>query len=111
MAMRGNRPFWLRPGCIGGILLAVVIVVGVTWVYLSVYQGRNISRITGIPTKIELPECITSRDQIISISFHSKLGGETIKDVTYECEGRIYSHEYNDFGIFQGAIEWTIKQQ
>jgi hypothetical protein len=81
------------------------------WLYLSFYQGRDISRFTGRPVPIALPECVTSIDQVISVSFHTDRSGETIKDVTYVCDGRLYSHEYNDFGLLQGSIEWTFTRR
>jgi hypothetical protein len=97
-----------------GIVLAVVIVliVGGVWFYYGViYQGRALSRLTGIANPVKLPDCITSSEQIISISFHKGNQGESIKDVTFVCpDGRIYSEEYNDLGVFQGSIEWTYNR-
>ena len=101
------RPWWRHPGCLLAAAIVLVMLVGGVWIYVSLYQGRDISRFTGIPIKVALPECVKSPDQIISISFHSKSNGETTKDVTYLCDGRIFSHEYNDFGILQGTIAWT----
>ena len=106
-----RRPWWRRLGCIVSIAVVVVLLVGGVWLYLSLYQGRDISRITGRPVQIALPECVTSADQVISVSFHSVSAGETTKDVTYVCDGRVYSHEYNDFGILQGSIEWTFTRR
>ena len=108
---RGERAWWRRPGCILAIVVPVALVVGGIWLYLSLYQGRDISRFTGVPVKVALPDCVTSPDQVISVSFHGVSSGETVKDVTYVCDGQIYSHEYNDFGILQGSIEWTIKRR
>jgi hypothetical protein len=110
-ASGGGRPWWRRLGCVVPIVVAVVLVVGGAWLYLSLYQGRDISRITGRPVQIALPDCVTSADQVISVSFHSASSGETTKDVTYVCDGRLYSHEYNDFGILQGSIEWTFTRR
>lgn len=107
--MRRTRPWWLHPGCLAAGVIVVVMLVGGIWLYLNFYQGRDISRFTGIPVKIALPECVKSPDQLLSISFHSKSSGETVKDVTYVCNGQIFSHEYNDFGILEGSIEWTYK--
>ena len=107
--MSNRKPWWRRVGCILPPVLIILLLVGGAWIYLSVYQGRDISRVTGVPVKIALPDCVKSPDQIKSISFHTQSAGETIKDVTYVCDGRIYSHEYNDFGILQGTIEWTYK--
>jgi hypothetical protein len=98
---------------LGGLLIGAVVLVmlvGGIWLYTSFYQGRDLSRWTGIPVKVALPDCVRGPDQIISVSFHSKSSGETVKDVTYVCDGRIYSHEYNDFGILQGTIEWTYNR-
>jgi hypothetical protein len=106
---KNGRPWWQRPGCIFAIVVPILLVVGGIWLYLSVYQGRDISRFTGVPVKLTLPDCVTSNDQVVSVSFHSLPSGETIKDVTYICDGRLFSHEYNDFGILQGSIEWNIK--
>lgn len=102
------RSLWGRRGCLAAAAIAMLLVVGAIWFYLSVYQGRSISRWTGVPVKVELPECVTSIDQVRNISFHKNTNGETIKDVTYTCGGRLYSREYNDFGVFQGEIEWTL---
>ena len=105
-----KRPWWQRPGCILSIIAPVVLLVVVIWLYLTLYQGRDISRVTGVPIRIALPDCVTNPDQVISVSFHAEASGETTKDVTYVCDGRIYSHEYNDFGILQGTIEWTYQR-
>ncbi len=109
-ASKGERAWWRRPGCILAVAVPLVLLVGGIWIYFSLYQGREISRYTGVPVKVEMPECITSRDQIISISFHKETSGETIKDLTYVCDGRIFSQEYNDFGILQGSVEWIFKR-
>ncbi len=93
---------------IAGALL-LVLILGV-WAYFSFfYQSRGISRITGIPLKIALPDCVHSADQVKSVSFHKDTNGESIKDVTYVCNNQIFSHEYNDTGVFQGSIEWTFE--
>lgn len=107
---KSRRPLWLRPGCILPVIAVVVILIGAGWFYLSIYQGRDISRFTGKPVQIRLPECVTKADQVLSVSFHELPSGETVKDVTYTCEGKVFSHEYNDFGILQGSIEWVINQ-
>jgi hypothetical protein len=106
-----GRPWWQRPGCILPPVVLLLLAIGGVWLYLSFYQGRDISRFTGVPVPIALPDCVTSVEQVLSVSFHSKASGETVKDVTYVCDGRLYSHEYNDFGILQGSIEWTIKKR
>jgi hypothetical protein len=105
---RRTRPWWLQPGCIAIGLVALLLLVGSVGLYLSFYQGRDLSRVTGVPVRIALPPCVRSREQIVSISFHSARAGETIKDVTYLCDGRMFSQEYNDFGVLQGSIEWVF---
>jgi hypothetical protein len=110
-ASGGQRPWWRRLGCLASIVVVVLLLGGGIWLYLSLYQGRDISRITGRPVQIALPECVTSAEQVISVSFHSASAGETTKDVTYTCDGRLFSHEYNDFGILQGSIEWTFTRR
>jgi hypothetical protein len=109
-ASGGKRPWRRRPGCILSIAAVIALVVAIVYLYFSLYQGRDISRITGRPVQIALPDCVTSAEQVLSVSFHSEASGETIKDVTYVCDGRVYSHEYNDFGILQGSVEWTFKR-
>jgi hypothetical protein len=108
-ASNGQRPWWQNIGCIASLAVAVLLLVGGVWLYLNVYQGRDISRITGQAVKIALPACVTSFDQVVSISFHTARTGETIKDVTYICNGQLFSEEYNDFGILTGSIEWTLR--
>lgn len=113
MAAAAGRPRISKLTC--GVILAVLVLLlaGGLWLYFSFfYQGRAISRFTGIANEIALPDCITSRDQIISISFHKDANGNTLKDVTYVCpDGKIYSQEYSDVGVFQGSIEWTYNNQ
>lgn len=107
---QAKRPILSKLTC--GVIAAVVLLVliGGVVIYFNIYQGRNISRFTGIAVKISLPECITNPDQIISVSFHKNANGETIKDLTYRCnDGKIFSQEYNDLGILQGSIEWQYK--
>jgi hypothetical protein len=110
-ASESARPWQRRPGCILSIAAVIALLVGGVWIYFNLYQGRDISRITGRPVQITLPECVTSADQVVSVSFHTEASGETIKDVTYVCDGHVYSHEYNDFGILQGSVEWTFRQR
>ena len=110
-ATRSGTGWWRQPGCILAIVVVLLMAGAAGWIYFGLYQGRDISRITGVPVKIPLPDCVRSSEQIISISFHSTQSGETTKDVTYICDGKIFSHEYNDFGILQGTIEWTVKGQ
>jgi hypothetical protein len=105
------RPWWRRTGCILSIAAVIALLVGGVGLYFSLYQGRDISRITGRPVQIALPDCVSSAEQVISVSFHSQSSGETIKDVTYICDGRLFSHEYNDFGILQGSVEWTFTRR
>ena len=105
------RAWWRRPGCILSIVAVIALLVGGVWLYFSLYQGRDISRITGRPVQIALPDCVNSAEQVVSVSFHSESSGETIKDVTYICDGRVFSHEYNDFGILQGSVEWTFTRR
>ena len=71
-----RRPWWQRPGCILSIVVPVVLLVVVIWLYLSLYQGRDLSRVTGVPIRIALPDCVTNPDQVISVSFHAKSSGE-----------------------------------
>jgi hypothetical protein len=104
-----KRPWWQNWGCLLSGIVALLLVGGAIWIYLSLYQGRDIARVTGIPVKIGLPDCVQSYEQVVSISFHSISSGETVKDVTYICNGLMYSQEYNDFGILQGSIEWTLR--
>lgn len=106
---RGTRPWWMQPGCLLGGLITLVLVGGAIFLYFSFYQGRDISRVTGVPVKVSLPDCVKSHEQVLSISFHDK-SSETIKDVTYVCDGRLFSQEYNDYGILQGSIEWTFNK-
>jgi len=108
MTSSSSRSFWQNRGCLISAAVAILIVVGLIWFYFSIYQGRGISRWTGIPVKVTLPECVTSMDQVVSISFHKEADGETIKDVTYRCNDRLFSREYNDFGILQGEVEWVL---
>jgi hypothetical protein len=108
MTTSSSRSFWRNRGCLISAAVAILIVAGIIWFYLSIYQGRGISRWTGIPVKVTLPECVTAMDQVVSISFHKDTDGETIKDVTYKCDGRLLSREYNDFGILQGEVEWVL---
>ncbi len=87
-------------------VLAIIIIGGVS----GCYQGRTISRITGRATYIDLPDDVTSYDQVLSISFHKNADGETLKDVTYMGpDGKLHSKEYNDWGIFQGEIIWNLQ--
>ncbi|MEM7030031.1 MAG: hypothetical protein AAF629_10740 [Chloroflexota bacterium] len=95
-------------GFIVGILFTLVILGGVS----GCYQGRKISRITGGAVNIDLPEDVTSYEQIVSISFHKNSDGETIKDVTYMgSDGKLHSKEYNDWGVFQGEIIWNLQNE
>jgi hypothetical protein len=88
-----------------GVLAALIVVGGLS----ACYQGRDISRITGKPTHIKLPEDLASYEDIISIAFHKGDSGETLKDVTYiATDGKIHSREYNDWGVFQGEIIWEL---
>jgi hypothetical protein len=109
--MRSGTVWWKQPGCILAIAVVVLMAGAAVWVYFGLYQGRDIARITGVPVKIELPDCVSSLDQVVSVSFHSEGQGEVVKDVTYICDGKLFSHEYNDFGILQGTIEWRMKGQ
>lgn len=108
MTIKTQRSWWSRPGCMIAVVALLALALLVPFVYFSFYQGRTISRYTGIPAKIDLPKCVASVDQVVSVSFHSKSSGETIKDVTYTCDGKLYSQEYNDSGFLEGKIEWTI---
>jgi hypothetical protein len=109
-AARGTA-WWRNPGCLLAIAVVVLMVSAAGWIYFAFYQGRDISRITGVPVKIEMPDCVRSVDQVVSVSFHDTPQGETIKDLTYICDGKLFSHEYNDFGIMPGRIEWAVKGQ
>lgn len=112
MADTARRPRVTKLTC-GLIVAALVIIIGgsLLFYYSVIYQGRAISRLTGVANQVALPKCITNPNQIISISFHARSNGETIKDITFTCpDGRVYSEEYNDLGIFQGSIEWTYQR-
>jgi hypothetical protein len=109
MATTSRRPWWAQPTCLIIGLAVLLVFGGLIFAYFSVYQGRDISRVTGRAVRINLPECVTSYDQVVSVSFHGLPNGETIKDLTYICDGRLYSQEYNDFGVFQGSIEWQLQ--
>lgn len=90
-----------------GVVVTVLLLGGVS----ACYQGRKISRLTGLPVHINLPQDLTSYDKIVSISFHKDASGETFKDVTYiGTDGKLHSHEYNDWGIFQGEIIWNLRE-
>ena len=102
VSLRGAQWFIL------GIFVSLMLFGGVT----ACYQGRKIARLTGRPVNIELPADVTSYDQIVSISFHKNTNGETIKDVTYKgTDGKLHSHEYNDWGVFQGEIVWELRER
>ena len=89
-----------------GVLAALIVVGGLS----ACYQGRDVSRITGKPTQVKLPEDLGCYEDIISISFHKSDNGETLKDVTYlATDGRVHSREYNDWGVFQGEIIWELQ--
>jgi hypothetical protein len=89
-----------------GVVLTLALVSGIS----ACYQGRKLSRLTGLSVHIKLPDDLASYDQIISISFHKNEDGETIKDVTYHgADGKVHTHEYNDWGIFQGSITWELQ--
>ena len=94
-------------GFVLGVVLTLVLLVGLS----ACYQGRKISRITWRPVSITLPADVTSYSQVVSISFHKTPDGETIKDVTYMGrDEKLHSHEYNDWGIFQGEIIWELNK-
>lgn len=89
-----------------GVLVTLTLVGGLT----ACYQGRKISRWTGQAVHIELPEDVSSYEQVISISFHKDENGGTIKDVTYMgADGKLHSHEFNDWGVLQGKIVWELQ--
>ena len=45
--------------------------------------------------------------KLLNISF-DKRGDETVKDVTYEAaDGYVYTHEFKDSGMWEGAIRWV----
>lgn len=91
-----------------GVLLTLILVGGLS----ACYQGRKISRLTGRAVHIDLPEDMTSYDQIVSISFHKNKDDETIKDVTYYgSDGKLHSKEYNDWGILEGEIVWDLQSK
>jgi hypothetical protein len=91
-----------------GLLAALILMGGLT----ACYQGRKISRVTGLPVYIKLPKDLESYEDILTISFHKDAEGETYKDVTYiGADGKIHSQEFNDWGIFQGEIIWELQGQ
>lgn len=99
IALRGWQWF------IMGILVATLLFGGIS----ACYQGRDISRVTGRAVRIDLPQDLVSYDDIVSISFHKNADGETLKDITYfSTDGKLYSKEFNDWGIFQGEIVWEL---
>jgi hypothetical protein len=102
ISLRGWQWFLL------GVVLTLALVSGIS----ACYQGRKISRLTGLPVQIKLPDDLTSYERIISVSFHKTAEGETIKDVTYfGADGKVHTQEYNDWGIFQGSITWELQGQ
>ena len=102
ISLRGWQWFFL------GIVITIALFGGVT----ACYQGRKLSRITGIPVHIDLPKDLASYDKVVGISFHKDANGETFKDVTYiGKDGKLHSHEFNDWGIFQGEIIWDLQGQ
>lgn len=90
-----------------GVVLTLLLFGGIS----ACYQGRKISRLTGLPVHINLPADLASYNNIVSVSFHKDANGETFKDVTYiGTDGKLHSHEYNDWGIFQGEIIWELNE-
>ena len=99
---------WKGSKVVVWVAVFLVFLLAIPIFYFTLYQGRDFSRYTGVAQKIDLPECVQNVDQVVSISFHSKTAGATVKDVTYKCDGRLFSQEYNDSGFLEGSIEWTI---
>lgn len=69
-------------------------------------QSRKISRLTGKPVKIKLPEdCY----KVVSVSVtNDTKNNNQIKNVTYiDKKGNLMTREFTDWGILEGSIRWV----
>jgi hypothetical protein len=67
--------------------------------------GRSFSRFTGKPVKIKLPD---NFERLIGVDF-TEFQDQTIKNITYVSkDGKYYTLENKDKGIFEGGVEWTL---
>jgi hypothetical protein len=68
------------------------------------FFGRTLSRFTGKTVEIRLPE---NFNELIGVDFTESKNG-TIKNVTYkDTNGRYWTMENTDKGIFEGGVEWV----
>lgn len=69
-------------------------------------QSRKLSRITGSPVDIKLPEDAV---QVISVSIASDTENKNqVKNVTYiDKEGHLITREFTDWGFLEGSIRWV----
>ena len=90
---------------LAGVLMTTMLFGGIS----ACYQGRDISRWTGRPVNIELPDDIANARDVISISFHKGSDGATVKDVTYiGKDGNLHSKEFRDWNLLEGEIIWEV---
>ena len=70
-------------------------------------QSRKLSRFTGKPVELKLPEdCV----QVISISIaqDSAAADNQIKNLTYiNDNGDLITKEFSDWGFLEGSIKWV----
>ena len=68
-------------------------------------QSRKMSRLTGKPLTLELPEdCV----EVVSVSISAENGGNSTKNITYvNRDGDLITREYTDWGIWEGSIRWV----
>lgn len=67
--------------------------------------GRNLSRFTGKPIAIKLPD---NFQRLLGVDFTEGKNG-TIKNFTYQSkDGRCFTLENRDNGLFEGGIEWVM---
>lgn len=67
--------------------------------------GRNLSRFTGKPIAIKLPD---NFQRLIGVDFTEAKNG-TIKNLTYQSQdGRYFTLENKDNGLFEGGLEWVL---
>lgn len=68
------------------------------------FFGRTLSRFTGKTIEIRLPENFS---KIVGVDFTEGKNG-LVKNVTYkDADGRYWSIENRDKGIFEGGVEWV----
>lgn len=69
-------------------------------------QSRKLSRLTGVPVTLKLPEdCV----RVISVSVAPEAkGGSSVKNLTYiNTDGQLITREYTDWGILEGSVKWV----